>query len=124
MLNNFTINNKLNALLIIYTLSAVFFQPLTITLHIAMMIYILINREWRNFIYATILLGILGGILIYINQYGFKANDWTMTSILTFTTLANLIWFVAMIKLIKFHKNIDNTETKEFLQTGESNVEL
>lgn len=95
------INNKLNLLLIIYTLSVVLFQPLAITIHVAMVIFIAIRREWRACIYGIVLFAILSFVIIRIHHYGLAKDDWGNTSILVFSVLANLIWFVAIIKILK-----------------------
>lgn len=94
-------NNKLNLTLIIYALSAVFFQPLTITLQVAAMVYLAYIREWRILIYGIGLFAILIAIFYYISLHGFAEGDWVQTSVLVFGVLFNLIWFVAIIKVAK-----------------------
>lgn len=103
-----TINNKLNLLLIIYTLSVVFFQPLAITIHVAMIIFIAIRREWRACTYGIVLFAILSCVILRIHHYGLAKDDWSNTSILVFSVLTNLIWFVAIIKILKIQLSEEN----------------
>lgn len=102
MLSKFTINNKLNALLLTYVLSVMFFQPLAITIQVALIIFMYYRKEFRTATYGVILFVVMSIVFLYNIQHKLLPNDWLQTTILVVSVLINLIWFIAVIKVLKY----------------------
>lgn len=111
MFAKFTLNNKLNAVLLTYVLSVMFFQPLAITIQVAMIIFMYYRKELRTATYGVILFIVMSIVFLYNLQHKLGSNDWAQTTILVMAVLVNLIWFMAVIKVLKY--TLHNNELSE-----------
>lgn len=101
-MNNINIKSKLNALLILYTIGALIFQPLASIIQMGMLIYLSIKKEWKYFTYGIILF-ICWTIIstAFYKHNNLAQNEQFYIVALTVSVFANLFWFAATIKQLK-----------------------
>lgn len=101
MKNDISITAKLNTLLILYTVGALIFQPLASVIQIGMLIYLSLKKEWKYFIYGTILFICAAIISAAFYKHGLDQNKQFYMIALAVSVFANLFWFAATIKQLK-----------------------
>lgn len=100
-MNNISIKAKLNALLVLYTIGALIFQPLASIIQVGVLIYLSLKREWKYFIYGTTLFICAAIIGAAFYKHGLDQNKQFYMIALVVSVFANLFWFAATIKQLK-----------------------
>ena len=101
MNNNISITAKLNALLVLYTIGALIFQPLASIIQIGLLIYLSRQKEWKYFTYGSILFACAIIIATAFFEHSSGTNQQFYMIALAVSVFANLFWFAATIKQLK-----------------------